>query len=291
MTLDGIAARLKQAGIDPDAARHEAMLLIERFRGVSFASILADRGRDFASPELEEAVEKRERRIPLQYILGTWEFCGLPFRVTEDCLIPRPDTEVVAERAAELLPEDGRFLDLCTGSGCIAGAVLALSLAKGRHTTGCAVELVPKTAELARENLRALGFSDRCEVLTGDLRNAASLLSRPTDAKEDNRFDVIVSNPPYVTAEEMEALAPELSHEPRIALTDEGDGLSLIRAIVRLYPPYLKKTGVLLIEHGWRQAEAVQSLAEEAGLKWSPLYDYGGHVRAGEMRLTNAPRL
>ena len=286
MTLDGIAARLKQAGIDPDAARHEAMLLIERFRGVSFASILADRNRDFASPELEEAVEKRERRIPLQYILGTWEFCGLPFRVTEDCLIPRPDTEVVAERAAELLPPGGRFLDLCAGSGCIAGAVLALT--REKHTAGAAVELVPETAALARENLEALGFSDRCEVLTGDLRDLTLL---PPPAEKNARFDVIVSNPPYVTAEEMKTLEPELAHEPRIALTDEGDGLSLIRAIVGLYPPYLTEGGVLLIEHGWHQSDAVRRIAEDAGLAWSPLYDCGGRIRAGEMRIANTAYL
>ncbi|MBE6724758.1 MAG: peptide chain release factor N(5)-glutamine methyltransferase [Ruminococcaceae bacterium] len=285
MTLDAVTARLKRAGIEPDAARHEAMLLIERFCGVSSASILADRGRDYGSPELEEAVEKRERRIPLQYILGTWEFCGLPFRVTEDCLIPRPDTEVVAERAAELLPSGGRFLDLCTGSGCVAGAVLALT--KERGTSGAAVELMPKTAALARENLEHLGFSGRCPVLTGDLRDL-TLLPPPTE--EGSRFDVIVSNPPYVTAEEMEQLEPEVLREPRIALTDEGDGLSLIRAIVGLYPPYLKETGVLLIEHGWRQAEAVRRIAEEAGLGWAPVYDYGGRVRAGEMRRMNAER-
>ena len=274
MNLGEITRRLTAAGIGD--ARHEAMLLIERFESVSFARILADRERDWPSPELADAVKKREERIPLQYILGRWEFCGLPFRVTEDCLIPRPDTEILAERAAALLPPGGRFLDLCTGSGCIAGAVLHLTA--DRDTTGLAVELVPETAALARENLAALGFSPRCGVLTGDLSDGEALLP------PGEQYDVIVSNPPYVTAEEMESLEPELYREPRIALTDGGDGLSLIRAIIGLYPDRLKHGGVLLIEHGWRQAESVRAMAEGAGLTYTPLYDYGGNVRAAEMR-------
>lgn len=279
MNLGVITRRLTAAGIED--ARHEAMLLIERFEGAAFARILAERERDWSSPELADAVKKREERIPLQYILGRWEFCGLSFRVTEDCLIPRPDTEVLAERAAALLPPGGRFLDLCTGSGCIAGAVLHLT--EDRGTTGLAVELVPETAALARENLAALGFSSRCGVLTGDLSDGAVLLP------PGERYDVIVSNPPYVTAEEMETLEPELYREPRIALTDGGDGLSLIRAIVALYPERLKPGGVLLIEHGWRQAESVRAMAEEAGLTYAPLCDYGGNVRAAEMRRKDLP--
>ncbi len=274
MNLGEITRRLTAAGIGN--ARHEAMLLIERFEGAPFARILADRERDWTSPELADAVKRREERIPLQYILGRWEFCGLSFRVTEDCLIPRPDTEVLAERTASLLPPGGRFLDLCTGSGCIAGAVLHLTADRG--TTGLAVELVPETAALARENLAALGFSSRCEVLTGDLSDMEALLP------SGERYDVIVSNPPYVTAEEMESLEPELYREPRVALTDGGDGLSLIRAIIGLYPDRLKPGGVLLIEHGWRQAESVRGIAEGAGLTYAPLYDYGGNIRAAEMR-------
>ena len=279
MTADEIARRLREAGIED--ARREAMLLIERFAGVPFARILADRGRDYGSPELASAAEKRAGRFPLQYILGEWSFCGLPFRVTEDCLIPRADTEILAERAAALLPRGGRFLDLCTGSGCVAGAVLHLT--EDRNTSGLAVELVPETAALARENLASLGLSARCEVLTGDLRDGDSLLP------PGERYDVIVSNPPYVTAEEMNGLEPELYREPRIALTDGGDGLSLIRAIVEVYPDRLAPGGVLLIEHGWRQAEAVRAIAEAAGLTAVPLRDYGGRVRAAEMRKKERP--
>ncbi len=276
MTLDGIARRLTEAGIGADDARHEALLLLARFTGRSPAVLLADRGWDSDAPELPDAVERRAAREPLQYILGEWDFCGLTLRVDRRCLIPRADTEVVAERAARLLPEGGRFLDLCTGSGCIAAAVCALSA--DRHTAGTALELDPATADLARENLAALGFAGRCSVVTADLR---------ADPFGGALFDVIVSNPPYVTAEEMKETAPELAWEPRIALTDEGDGLSLIAAILGGYRKHLAPGGVMLVEHGWRQADAVRHLAEAEGYAYSPLRDYGGRIRAAEMRRTD----
>lgn len=277
MTTDALTARLRAAGIGD--ARHEALLLLERFAGVSPARALADRGRDYDSPSLEEAAEKRAARQPLQYLLGSWDFCGLTLKVDERALIPRPDTERVAERAAELLPPGGRFLDLCTGSGCIAAALCALA----ENASGAALELVPETADLARENLAALGYADRCSVLTADLREV------PFPPGET--FDVIVSNPPYITAEEMEDLEPELSFEPRCALTDGGDGLSLIRAILGNYRDLLAPRGVMLIEHGWRQGEAVRRLAEAAGYAYAPLYDYGGRLRAAELRRTPDPSL
>lgn len=276
MTFSAIVSRLRAAGISPDDARHEALLLAEHFTGIRPARLLADRDTELDSPALAKAVERRISREPLQYILGTWEFCGLTLRVDRRCLIPRPDTEVVAERAAELLGMNGRFLDLCTGSGCIAAAVCALSADRG--TTGMALELDPEAAQLARENLAALGLAERCSVVTADLRD---------DPFGEEVFDVIVSNPPYVTAEEMTDLAPELAWEPRIALTDGGDGLSLIRAILRLYRKHLAPEGVLLIEHGWRQADAVRAMAEAEGWTYAPVTDYGGNTRAAEMRITN----
>ena len=271
MTLDQITKTLRDAGIDD--ARHESLLLLEAFAFVPRALALADRGRDYDDPALLRAVEKRARRYPLQYILGQWDFCGLTLRVTENCLIPRPDTEIIAERAAELLPVGGRFLDLCTGSGCIAAAVLHLTA--GKNTSGIAVELCPETADLARENLDNLGFGARCTVLTGDATRGLF--------PEDETFDVIVSNPPYIAEDEMATLAPELGYEPRIALTDGGDGLSLIRAIVRIYKNHLAPGGVLLIEHGWKQGEDVREIVESEGLCYRGIPDYGGNLRAAEI--------
>ena len=139
------------------------------------------------------------------------------------------------------------------------------------------MELDPDTADLARENLAALGFADRCPVLTADVRDDPTALLR-------GKYDVIAANPPYVTAAEMDALAPELAFEPRGALTDGGDGLSLIAAIVRGYKPLLAEDGTMLIEHGWQQADAVKKIAESEGMTCASLKDYGGNDRVAEMR-------
>jgi len=271
MKLSEITDKLATAGIEN--AAYEASLLIGHFIGVSRAKILADgRNAEYSSPELEEAVAKRCTRYPLQYILGKWEFAGLEFEVNEDCLIPRPDTEVIVEEAVKALPSGGTLLDLCTGSGCIAAAVLNDT----KNTVGTAVELYPKTADLARRNIEKLGLAPRCEVITGDA--CTDLFA------EDVKFDVITSNPPYVTAEEMDGLEPELSSEPPHALTDGGDGLSIIEAIVRIYKSHLTDRGTMLIEHGASQADAVRRIAEENGMTSRCVCDYGGNDRCTVMK-------
>ena len=275
MTLDGITRMFREAGIED--ARHEALLLIECFAEVSPAWALAYRERDYDAPALLDAVQRRAERYPLQYLLGMWEFCGLRLRVTPACLIPRPDTEIIAVRAAELLPPGGRFLDLCTGSGCIAAAVLAL--AGEKNVSGAAVDLSEDAAALARENLSAFGFADRCPVIVGD----AALDLFPQDREG---FDVIVSNPPYIAADEMRTLAPELGYEPEIALTDGGDGLALIRAILTGWRGKLKPGGVMLIEHGWKQGGEVERIARDAGYRYRGITDYGGNLRAAELSLS-----
>ncbi len=273
MTLSEITEILKKAGVEN--AAFEAAQLICHFAGVSRARLLAeDPRRSWESDGLAEAVAKRAARMPLQYILGQWEFYGLPFFVSEDCLIPRPDTEILAERAIACLPEGGRLLDLCTGSGCIPAAVLT----NRAHTTGVAVELYPETARIAEKNLCDLGLNRRCTLLLGDA--TTDLFS------EEEVFHVITANPPYVTAEEMESLSPELAFEPSHALTDGGDGLSIIEAIVRIYKNHLVRGGVMLLEHGWRQGEAVKQIAERQGMTCRAIKDYGGNVRVAELRNT-----
>lgn len=266
MTLAEIRKKLADAGIEN--ASFEAELLVCSILRISSAKLLADpRGTDYSHPDLDAAVEKRAGRYPLQYILGSWEFCGLEFKVNENCLIPRPDTEVIVEEAVKCLKPGGRLLDLCTGSGCIAASVLHYT----KNTTAAAVELYPETAALARENIASLGLADRCTVLTGD---ATLDLFAP-----EEKFDVITSNPPYVTMEEMTSLEPELAYEPSHALTDGGDGLRILSAIVRIYKNHLADGGVMILEHGWRQADAAADIARENGMRYRCLYDYGGNTR------------
>ena len=275
MTLNEIKKLLTDAGIDPQDAAHEARLLISHFAGVSFSAILADRDRDYSDEALIAAVQRRAERYPLQYLLGEWEFMSLPIKVSEDCLIPRPDSEVIASRAVELMPEGAAYLDLCTGSGCIAAAVMHFARAVVRE--GYAIELYPETAALARENFSALGVD--CTLILGDVTDEV-LPHEISGAK----FDVITANPPYVTAEEMTGLEPELSAEPRCALTDGGNGLYIIEKIIEIYKNALTERGVLLIEHGSAQGDDVRLIGEKNGMKYTPLYDIEGRVRAAELR-------
>ena len=276
MTAAEITRLLAAAGMEPDSARTEARLLIEHFAAVPLSHVLAFPEQDYSSPALENAVRRRAERYPLQYILGEWYFMGLPFSVNESCLIPRPDTETVAEAAIRHLKErhGASLLDLCTGSGCIATAVLHYT----GDTTAAAVELDPNTAETARENLRRLNLEDRCRVMTGD---AAADLFPPNIT-----FDVITANPPYVAKDEMPFLEPELAFEPRIALTDEDDGLSLTRKIIELYPSHLKPDGLMLLEHSPRQTNAVRQIAESHNLSCTTLFDYHNRPRAAALRQT-----
>ena len=264
MTASEIEKRLKAAGIEN--ARHEAMLIVGHFSSKSAAELLLNPQTEIIGDDAEAFVRRRCERYPLQYLFGEWEFCGMPFTLTEDCLIPRPDSEIVAETAAKHLARGGKVLDLCTGTGCILAAVLKLS----GNTRGCAVELYPKTADVARKNLARLGFE--CEVIVGD---ATTDLFPP-----DEKFDVITANPPYITAEEMLTLEPELAYEPEKALTDGGDGLSIIRGIIKEYKNHLTDDGVMVIEHGAGQAGSVAKIALDCGLTTATVKDYGGHDRA-----------
>ena len=263
MTVREIEKKLAEHGIEE--ARFEAMLIAEYLTGRTAAQILADPLAEIEDARLDGMIERRCERYPLQYLLGEWEFCGMTFRVTPDCLIPRPDSEILAEKAAALLPKNGKILDLCTGTGCILAAALKLS----ENTQGTAVDLFPNVVKIAEENLARLGFD--CKVITGDAT---------TDLFDCGvKFDVITANPPYVTADEMDGLEPELAFEPETALTDGGDGLSIIRKIIEIYKNHLADGGTMLIEHGADQTEAVGNIARENGMTHAVLKDYGGHDR------------
>lgn len=269
MTLSEIAEALKNAGIEE--ASHEAFLIMEHFSGKSRAYLMADRGFDLDSPEMKKAVSRRVERYPLQYIFGEWEFCGLTFTVNENCLIPRPDTEVIVETAVRYLKKGGSVLDLCTGSGCILAAVLKLS----GNTGGTAVELYPETAEVARRNFAALGLTE-VTVIEGDA--TTDLFS------ESIKFDVITANPPYITSDEMLTLEPELSSEPSHALTDGGDGLSILEKIIEIYRHHLTPDGTMILEHGSTQGESIRKIAEENGMTYEKITDYGGNTRGAVLR-------
>lgn len=265
MTLKEAARTLAAAGIE-DAA-WEARCLAAAATGRSPASLLAAQNEELSSPALDGMLRRRAAREPLQYILGTWDFMGLTFAVSPDCLIPRPDTETLVEAALRLLPPRARVADLCTGSGCI-GISIAHALPGAAVT---AVEIARPAARMAEENARRLGVSERFSVLLGDVTRVVF--------PAGTSFDAVVANPPYIALDEMKALAPELSYEPRGALTDGGDGLSVIRGVVRTAAAVLPPDGFLLMEFGASQGAAVAQIARDGGFSAEILRDAGGRDR------------
>jgi release factor glutamine methyltransferase len=236
-----------------------------------------ERDRLYDSPALEEAVRRRLAREPLQYILGEWDFFGLPFTVSPHCLVPRPDTECLVEEAIRLIPKGGRFIDLCTGSGCIAVATLA----NRPDLQAAALELYPETLALAVKNAADNGVAPRFTPVEADLlQGGAQALEgfAPVDA--------ILSNPPYIPSSVIPTLAPEVRQEPAAALDGGEDGLVFYRAILRDYVRLLAPGGLILLEIGYDQGEALRGLCAQylPEAEVDVLRDLGGCDRVVRIR-------
>lgn len=269
---------LSDAGIDD--AEFECRLLAERFLRIPMSrSAYMKTGQLDYMPDFGEfvrALEKRATRYPLQYIIGEWEFYGLRMKVNENCLIPRPDTELVAEKAIvelQKMPKKTEFrcVDLCTGSGCIAAAVMS----HVKNASFTLVDISKSALDIAKENMELNGFSDRTTIVEADVM---------TEIFHSEKFDLVTANPPYIPSEVMQTLEPELEHEPRIALTDERDGLSFYRAIINLYKYALADNGVIVLEHGCDQYEKVREIAEENGMSAEVILDYGKRQRGAVLK-------
>ena len=271
MTYNEICSALAEAEIENN--RGETAMLICHFCNVTKADLLLRRDEDFVSPELEEAVKKRCKHYPLQYILGYWHFCNETYKVTENTLIPRQDTEKLVELAIKLLPENARIIDLCTGSGCVA-----ISTLSARHDChAVAVDLFPETLEVARENAESNGVGDRMGFLAQDVLYPAFMDSLGS-------FDCIISNPPYIETHQISLLDDELFYEPRAALDGGDDGLNFYRVIIGEYSEYLSESGIMLLEIGCDQAKAVGAIASAAGMRCEIYKDYGGNDRVAYLK-------
>lgn len=253
--------QLKMAGIEE--ADLDAWYLLEHVTGIDRTGYFLNR-REPLSKEQEEAyrdvLQKRAAHIPLQQITGVQEFMGLKFRVNEHVLVPRQDTEVLVEEVRKVQRPGMRVLDMCTGSGCILISLLKCSKAtgdmqagSGKQMTGVGVDISKEALEVAEQNAKALG-------VTATWLHS-NLFERVTD-----RYDIIVSNPPYIPTSVISGLAEEVKlHEPLLALDGKEDGLWFYREIVKKSPEYLKRSGRLYFEIGYDQGEAVKRLMEEAG--------------------------
>ena len=215
----------------------------------------------------EERVVRRSGRFPLAYLLGTQEFMGLELEVGPKVLIPRPETELLAEEALKRVAKvrAPRILDLCTGSGCVA-----LALAKQRTDARIeGADLSEDALECARRNAARHGLEGRVRFFSSDLFSAV-----------EGTFDLIVSNPPYVRTSELDDLQKEVRFEPRLALDGGEDGLAVIRRLADGAPRFLNPAGWLLLETGYGQSDEVLRILEAAGLKELGLVkDYSGIER------------
>jgi release factor glutamine methyltransferase len=217
--------------------------------------------------ELRELIRRRGRREPLQHLVGSTSFCGLEMRVNRHVLIPRPETELLAEAGWQFLnqssvldPVNSRdsaagneelpaaALDFGTGSGCIAIA-LAVNCPNSRIS---AIDISPEALDVASQNARTNAVSDRIEFLPGD---GFAALNKP------RRYDLIITNPPYIPGSEIESLQPEVrQHDPRLALDGGSDGLDFFRRLAAEAPSFLKSNGRLMLEFGDGQAQLVQNI-------------------------------
>lgn len=196
-----------------------------------------------------DCVQRRAQREPLQYITERQEFYGLDFLVTPAVLIPRPETEIVVENAVEILnrKDSARFCEVGVGSGCISVSIL--SCVKASSAVG--LDISADALQIAAQNAGRHRVADRLELKTSDL--FAEL--------KNEKFDLIVSNPPYISFEDVKDLQPEVrDFEPHVALTDSGDGLTIVRKIIDDAPLFLKSNAFLLMEIGFNQADAARAM-------------------------------
>lgn len=244
--------RLTDAGV-ADAAL-DARLLLEYVCHTNRNDLLAHGEREVLQEEYESYlsyIARRALHIPLQYLTGVQEFMGLSFAVNEHVLIPRQDTEILVEEVMKYLHDGMRILDMCTGSGCILLSLLHYS----NDCIGVGVDISKEALETARQNQKTLQLS--AEFTESDLFD-----------KVEGRFDVIVSNPPYIRTEVIDTLMEEVrENEPLLALDAGEDGLFFYRKIIRDAGSYLYKGGQMFLEIGYDQGRQVSDLLAQNGYR------------------------
>lgn len=245
--------RLNEAGTEN--AAYDAKIIFETVFGVKYADIIADPDMKYDErliDILDAMLEQRSKGVPLQYIIGEWDFMGFTFKVGEGVLIPRPETEMLVEYTEKKLEGVYRpvVYDLCSGSGCVGLSVKKL-LPSAR------VFMIEKSDEALKylnENRDALGLSQLACVIKGDITlgyEGFSSLPKP---------DVILSNPPYICSDELDSLQEEVKHEPRMALDGGKDGLDFYRCLAEKWLPYINDGGYIAVECGENQADDISAM-------------------------------
>jgi release factor glutamine methyltransferase len=267
---------LSKKGVE--SPRLQIELLLAHALAIPRLNLYLDFTRTLSEAELKavrEMVKRRGNREPLQHIIGSTSFCGLEIKVTPEVLIPRPETELLAENAYEFLdhlgsPERGpvSFLDLGTGTGCLA-VTIAVKCPRAR---GHAVDISAEALAVARENAERHGVSNRIQFCPSDRFSAVP---------PGLRVSLIASNPPYIPTGEIAALSPEVrDHDPREALDGGPDGLTFYRHLAEEAGPFLESGGKLMMEFGDGQADKIHSiLAAQGWVIQEVKPDYTGRPR------------
>ena len=255
-----------------ESARLDAEVLLSHILGQERIYLYVHFDEPMEKAELSkfrEYVKKRAQHMPVAYIIGEKEFMGLPFKVTPDTLIPRPDTEILVENvlANADKQEAVKIADIGTGSGAIILSLLT-NLPKAQGKT---VDIAAKAVEVAKENAQSLQVADRCEFFVGDLFAPF--------AESGDKFDIIVSNPPYIRSGDIDGLQREVKCQPRIALDGGEDGLKYYREIADVAADRLNDGGVIVLEIGFDQAADVALLLETHFKNIEVIKDLGGRDR------------
>lgn len=268
--LDAATARIAAAnGLDRREARLEARVLAAHAWSVDAAWLIAhdtDGLSDAQIAAFQTLLAQRLKGRPIAYVQGKKEFYGRMFKVTPDVLIPRPETELLVEAALNYLGKNrpAQVLDICTGSGCIA-----VSLALERPDCSVtAADISAPALVIAKENAHNLHAQVR--LLQSDL----------FDSLGDARFDLIISNPPYISAADPHLSQGDIRFEPAMALSAGPEGMDILKPLVRSAPDHLLPGGWLMLEHGWDQEDSCRALLVESGfMEVRCLHDLAGHGR------------
>lgn len=261
--------KLTCAGIERPA--YVVDTLLSKFLDIPAAFLTTHSETDVPSDKLhkiEHAVEQRLQRMPLSYILGEAEFYGHTFKVGEGCLIPRPETELLVEEMLKVAPKNACFADWCTGSGCIAAAMLL----ERADLRGIAVDASSKALEWAEKNRALYGIENRLKLV---------LNSNPSELALENQFDFITANPPYISVSELPNLMKDVTdYEPETALNGGEDGLDCYRLLFRTLPSFVKTRGLVGFETaGDEQSEKLKEIAPLCLELFKEVKDYSGILR------------
>lgn len=246
---------------DKHTAAFIANQLIRHFLGREYSDSVTDKElpQDIYT-KLVAALDEKVSGTPLQYVIGEWEFYGLRMFCGKGCLIPRPETEHLAEYLINNLPQNAVFMDMCTGSGCIPAAVL-----KHRKDVRCvAVDISPDALAYASKNADLHGIKDRMNIICCD---AAQFVP-------DEKFSAICSNPPYIKSADMSVLSCEVLKEPHIALDGGDDGLMFYRLITERFSEYLEPQGFFAFETGEDTANGTAEILQSHGFTVAKIADY-----------------